>query len=217
MDYLRIGAVSILASLLIVISACSRIKSYFPDKEKDYQFKTEIQELVIPEDLDHHSIQKTPTRDAVMSAQAPAAEEDRAELIHVERIIYDGGASRLRIDQPLAKTWRIVGKALARKAVEIVSRNKPEGLFIVMYDPNERKVTDDSLWDEVLFMFGQFGGNEQEYRIKLAEYDDYTEVIVLDEKDKPLSEGPGLALLQLLHEAIEEDMAEKHKTPAQID
>ena len=207
--------VSMLACLLLASSACSRIKSYFPDKEKDYQFKTEIPELVVPEDLGHHSIEKAPSMDLPVTAPTVISPESLAESIHVERIIYDGGASRLRIDQPFSKSWRMVGKALARKSVEIVARHKPEGLFIVMYDPAEQKVTDESLWDEVLFIFGQRSGNEQEYRIKLVEYDGVTEVIVLDEKDKPLSEGAGLSLLQLLQEAIEADLAEKAKVPAQ--
>ena len=205
-----------LLCMLLTNSACSNIKSYFPDKEKDYQFKTEIPELIIPEDLGHHSIETAPSLPA--AERAGAATKDtasKAKTIHVERIIYDGGASRLRIDQPFAKSWRIVGKALARKSVEIVGRNKPEGLFIVMYDPAEQKVTDDSLWDEVLFVFGQRSGKEQEYRIKLEDYDGTTEVIILDERDKPLSKGPGLSLLQLMQEAIEADFVENIKAPAQ--
>ena len=215
MAYPKIGTVWMLAGILLASPACSRIKSYFPDKEKDYQFKTEIPELVVPEDLGHHSIEKAPAMDLSVTAPAGTSPEDNAESIHVEHIIYDGGASRLRIDQPFSKSWRMVGKALARKSVEIIARNKPEGSFIVMYDPAEQKVTDESLWDEVLFIFGQRSGNEQEYRIKLVEYDGVTEVIVLDENDKPLSEGAGLSLLQLLQEAIEADLAEKVKTPAQ--
>ncbi|MGR9051997.1 MAG: outer membrane protein assembly factor BamC [Gammaproteobacteria bacterium] len=201
----------LLAVAALAGNGCSTIKSYFPDKEKDYQFKTEIPELVLPEDLGHHSIETPPATEPAIApraeAKAKAEQRPAAESIRVERVIYDGGASRLRIFQPLAKTWTIVGKALARKAVEIVSRNKPEGMYIVMYDPTEQKVTDDSLWDEMLFVFSQRGGKEQEYRIKLADYGDYTEAIVLDEHDKPLSNGPGMSLLQLIQEAIESDFA----------
>lgn len=217
MGYPRIGTVSIVVCLLLSSSACSRIKSYFPDKEKDYQFKAEIPELVLPDDLGEHSIENAPAMDLVGAPPADTVSEDQTKKIRVERIIYDGGATRLRIDQPFSKSWRIVGKALARKSVEIVARNKPEGLFIVMYDPSEQKVTDESLWDEVLFVFGQHGGKEQEYRIKLAEYEAFTEVIVLDENDKPLSEGAGLSLLQLLQDTIEADLAKKVKTPVPAD
>ncbi|MGR9114362.1 MAG: outer membrane protein assembly factor BamC [Gammaproteobacteria bacterium] len=217
MAFPTIGKATVLVIALTASSACSRIKSYFPDKEKDYQFKTEIPELILPDDLGQHSIQKAPTMDEAVTAPTTADAEDKKEAFRVERINYDGGASRLRIDQPFSKTWHIVGKALARKTVEIVARNKPQGLFIVMYDPAEQKVTDDSLWDEVLFVFGQRSGNEQEYRIKLAEYDGYTEVLVMDEQDKPLSDGASLSLLQLMQEAMEDDLAGKFKAPSQDD
>ncbi len=37
--------------MLLNVSACTYIKSLFPDKEKDYQYTTEIPPLIIPEDL----------------------------------------------------------------------------------------------------------------------------------------------------------------------
>jgi len=37
--------------MLLLFNGCSYIKSLFPDKERDYQFRTEIPDLVIPEDL----------------------------------------------------------------------------------------------------------------------------------------------------------------------
>lgn len=37
--------------MLSAVSACSTIKQWFPDKEKDYQYTTEIPELVLPPDL----------------------------------------------------------------------------------------------------------------------------------------------------------------------
>jgi outer membrane protein assembly factor BamC len=39
------------AAVLGVLSACSTIKEAFPDKEKDYQFTTEIPKLTVPSDL----------------------------------------------------------------------------------------------------------------------------------------------------------------------
>jgi outer membrane protein assembly factor BamC len=37
--------------LLQFSTACSTIKSWFPDKERDYQFRSEIAPLIIPDDL----------------------------------------------------------------------------------------------------------------------------------------------------------------------
>lgn len=206
------GRVVVAVCLLVTVSACSKLKGYFPDKERDYQLMTEIPPLVVPEDLGRPSIDQAPilTPKAVPAAAVVA----EAQTVHVERVVYDGGATRLRIDQPFSKSWRLVGKALSRQSVEITGRDKPAGLYIVMYDPNEQKVRDDSLWDEVLFVFGQLGGNEQEYRIKLLESQGQTEVIVMDENDKPLSKGPGLSLLELLHKSIEENLADKGQASA---
>ena len=193
--------------LLVTVSACSKLKGYFPDKERDYQLMTEIPPLVVPEDLGRPSIERAPVLTPKSGSAATVVAE--ARTVHVERVVYDGGATRLRIDQPFSKSWRLVGKALSRQSIEITGRDKPAGLYIVMYDPNAQKVKDESLWDEVLFVFGQIGGKEREYRIKLLESQGQTEVIVMDENDKPLSKGPGLSLLELLHQSIEENLADK--------
>lgn len=63
-----------LTLILPIISGCSTIKSYFPDKEKDYRFTAEIPELVIPEDLKSSQVvAAAPARlsnSAVQDAQA---------------------------------------------------------------------------------------------------------------------------------------------------
>ncbi|MGR9013171.1 MAG: outer membrane protein assembly factor BamC [Gammaproteobacteria bacterium] len=50
-----------IVAVLVNISACTYIKNLFPDKEKDYQFTTEIPPLVLPSDLAGDSITKVPT------------------------------------------------------------------------------------------------------------------------------------------------------------
>lgn len=206
--------------LAIILSAgpgCSQIKSWFPDKEKDYQFKAEIPDLIIPDDLEHNTIRKAPsagltqpvttvTTAVQAESDEPADTEEASETSTVERVGGTDG-NRLRLSENMSRTWRVVGKALSRKSVEIVSRDRANGIYIVQFDPDELKVTDDSFWDEMLFMFGASGGgSELEYRVKLIEYEGFTEIFILDEKEKPLSEGKGLALLTLLQKAIEQDL-----------
>lgn len=198
----------ILACLTLIFSGCSTIKSYFPDKEKDYQFRTEIPELVIPEDLGQHSIEKPATIEVppIPSASQNIDDDDKSDTVEMERVEYDDGSSRLRLFETFGKAWRIVGKSLTRKSVEIVARDKTQGLFIVQFDPDEEKVTDDSLWDEVLFIFSPRGGNEQEYKVKLSPYDTFTELAVQDEND--VADNPkGLRLLTLIQDAIESNLA----------
>ena len=56
-----------------------------------------------------------------------------------------------------------------------------------------------------MFLFGGDQSQEQEYHIRLVEYEGYTEVFVLDKNDKPLSRDAGLKLLKLMHETIKKD------------
>jgi len=205
----------LIAAVPAVLSACSYIKSYFPDKEKDYQFTTEIPALILPPDLDtkaapaaapastSESVAKTveEVKEAVESVINP-------KIIKAELVKFDNGEARLRIGASMARAWREVGKALSRRSLEVTYRNQEEGLFRVQYDPDEQTVEESSIWDEVVFMFSGVGGNEKEYTLKLAENKQQTEVAVLDQDLQPLSEGAGLRLLTLLQETINADQAD---------
>jgi len=203
--------------LAINLSACVNIKSYFPDKEKDYQFTTEIPELQIPEDLSnnriHYGSTIRPSQPSIISPVIPHAsenkvvdnEEEKSEIL-VELVEYSGGTTRIRIEDSIERTWRVVGKALSRNAIEITNRNEFESYYSVQYDPDFKKFEDGSLWDEVLFIFGSDPAKEQEYKIRLAENGALTEVIVLDKEDLPLSRGGGLKLLNLLYKTIKDDL-----------
>ncbi len=47
----KIITLLISSAVLSSLSACSYVKSLFPDKEKDYQYTTEIPPLTLPADL----------------------------------------------------------------------------------------------------------------------------------------------------------------------
>ncbi|MGZ8161228.1 MAG: outer membrane protein assembly factor BamC [Methylobacter sp.] len=224
----------ILVAVLVNVSACSYIKNLFPDKEKDYQFTTEIPPLVLPPDLAGDSIAKVPpavqaaqtadaasaetaessssapaeeTADAAPAAQAEAAPEIDRKLIQVELADADQGTKRLHIGAPATRAWRMVGKALSRKAIEVTNRNQDEGTFRVQYDPDKQEVEDDSIWDEVRFFFKGFDITEQEYVVKLVENNQQTDVIIMDKEQKPAADNMSLSLLTLLHDTIKADLA----------
>ncbi|MDD5580569.1 MAG: outer membrane protein assembly factor BamC [Methylobacter sp.] len=212
----------LLVITLVNLAACSYVKSLFPDKEKDYQYTTEIPPLNLPPDLRENSFLSTPANDSTTpdvetsstAESAPAVSpekkpEAKPELIKVELVKSGTGADQLQIGAPLANAWRIVGKALSRNSIEVTKRDQDEGLFQVEYDPDEQKVEDGSLWDEVVFIFGGLQGNEKAYELKLVENNQHTNVIILDEERQPVSEGPGLKLMTLLHDTIKADQAGK--------
>jgi outer membrane protein assembly factor BamC len=207
---------------LVNLSACSYVKSLFPDKEKDYQYTTEIPPLNLPPDLRGNSFLSTTTDNSITpdietpstADSAPIVPpektpEAKPELVKVELVKSDTGADQLQIGAPLANAWRIVGKALSRNSIEVTKRDQEEGLFQVQYDPDEQKVEDGSLWDEAVFLFSGFQGNEKEYVLKSVENNQHTNVVVQDEDRQPVSEGPGLKLLTLLHDTIKADQAGK--------
>jgi outer membrane protein assembly factor BamC len=57
----KIGPLLMTATVLFNLSACSYIKSLFPDKEKDYQYTTEIPPLILPDDLKKNRIPGVPS------------------------------------------------------------------------------------------------------------------------------------------------------------
>lgn len=207
----------IIVAVLVNVSACSTIKNLFPDKEKDYQFTTEIPPLVLPIDLAGASIANVPspapaaeTADVAVAPAVPSTETAPTvgrKLIQVELVDADEGTKRLRIGAPSEIAWRMVGKALSRKSIEVTNRNQEEGLFHVQYDPNKKEVKDGSLWDEAVFLFKGFEITEQEYVLKLVENNQQTDVIIMDKDQKPVADGTSLSLLTLLHDTIKADLA----------
>ena len=173
---IKIGSLLITATVLINLSACSYVKSLFPDKEKDYQYTTEIPPLILPADLKKTQIPGVPKsassapllrllmplcrrlllmlllrkpvsaapaiNESVVTSPAPAEQATHATApesepvvpdtaITVERVKFDAGENRLRINVPFTRAWRIVGKALSRKSIEVTERNQEAGLITV--------------------------------------------------------------------------------------
>jgi len=242
----RIPALLISAALLSALSACSYVKSLFPDKEKDYQYTIEIPPLILPDDLKKSQIPgvtkpapstsplsanaamppvavKAPVQEANSAAPAkeepaatplaPASPESEAGIpdtaITVERIKFDNGENRLHINVPFTRAWRIVNKALSRKAIEVTERNQEARLITVQYDPDEQKVEDSTYWDELKFMFKGIQSNEKTYLLKLEENNQQTVIVVVDEEQKLLSDAASVKLLTVLEETIKADLANK--------
>lgn len=222
------GRLAVIGLLLLGASACSTIKSWFPDKERDYQFTTEIPELIVPEDLKTKTF---PTRSETVAANAepiaqttattkvaevvePVASKPEAEPLETAaspgRSVQTTGASgvsSLQIDQSVKQAWWLVGKALSRQKLEVVERNMDKGYFFVKYDPEAIKPEDGSIWDEVTFLFGDDPSQEQEYRVSLQELDaQLTEVTVQNSEGQTISNAAATALLRLITEGINQDL-----------
>lgn len=218
-----------MALATIGLPACSYVKTLFPDKEKDYQFTTEIAPLTLPDDLQEKDTPSTPTSQAPVStasepespaqttateAQQPVAEPvipETTEAAPVKTVtvelLKDDNDTRLRINTPLAQAWRIVDKALSRKSIEVTKRDQEGALFAVQYDPQEHTPEDGSIWNELGFIFSGFENDEKEMLLLLTSHGDSTEVSVFDAEQKPVNDAHSLSLLNLLHNTIKTDLA----------
>lgn len=235
----RLGLRGIVLGLMLSsLSACSTIKSWFPDKERDYQFTTEIPELIVPDDLKNKGLNPLvrapaqPVAEAAPSAKEVAAPEApvndtpaKTPTTHpqpaAESAVASTGANRnqsyssLQIDQPQIQAARLVGKALSRQKMEIVERNFDKGYFYVKYDPAALKASDDSIFDELNFLFGDDPSDEQEYRLSLREINpQLTEVTVEDSEGKSLANAAATSLLKLITEGINQDVGQDRSEPA---
>ncbi len=215
---IKLGLVT-LTAVLINLSACSTIKTYFPDKERDYQFTTEIPPLILPPDLAVNSLAKAPV--PVVAAPVEALEATHAKpqidevpavdpkSIKVALIDAEQGTKRLQINVPSSTAWRMVGKALSRKNLEVTDRNQEKALFHVRFDPNKQPMEDDSFLDEITFLFKGFVSEERQYILKLSENNGQTDVIILDKDEKSIADEASLSLLNLLHNTIKADLSAK--------
>jgi len=234
------GRLALMGALLLNASACGYIKSLFPDKERDYQFTTEIPELIVPDDLKAKTlptrqlaavaepaqeplptpVQQMPKAPAVAEhvepvapAKPAAAEAAEPSIGHSVQSSAGSGVSSLQIDQSAKQAWWLVGKALSRQKLEVVERNMDKGYFFVKYDPKAMKLEDKSILDELNFLFGDDPSQEQEYRVSLQALDaQMTEVTVQDEAGKTLSNEAATSLLRLITEGIKQEIP---KSPAE--
>jgi outer membrane protein assembly factor BamC len=225
-------------AVLSALSACSTIKEAFPDKEKDYQFTTEIPKLTVPSDLakgtnlssvssttakpqsaepadvTESKPTETETKPAENTASTESSSDDLPAAIDPKSITAELQESSnhinyLRINTPFLTAWRVVSKGLSRKSIEVSERNQADKMFTVQYDPDEKAVEDGTYLDEINFMFNGFQGNEKQYFLKLVENNQQTDVVILDEAQKPSADEGSVKLLKVLQQSIKANLTGK--------
>ena len=213
-----------------MLGGCSTISDWFPDKQKQYQYSTEIPPLEIPPDLTDSTIDgatggRRPAWESPANADdIPAAPSDReatpppgAEMSpdsaramragrgHPAQVLAESHQDVPLIDvqAPFDITWAEVNKALGRLKLEIIDQNRSDGIYFVHYAKDQKPYEDRGFFGDVAEMFGDGPGQTKEYRIKLEEKNNVTSIYVQDAEGKPLREGPGLDLLKQLNETLQ--------------
>lgn len=220
MKLIKLTRIVLVSGILLQSTACSYIKSLFPDKERDYQFRTEIAPLIIPEDLKTKGLASLPSRTPEQIAAAAVAAATVVEPASPAPVVAPAaptetkpepkpagpGVSSLLIDQAKTQAARLVGRALTRQKLEVVERNIDKGYFYIKFDPNAFKPEDGELWHEVLFLFGEDPSNEKEYRITITELNKQSsEVTIQDETGNSLSNQVSNQLLKMIADGINQD------------
>ncbi len=176
---------------LVLLSACSY---FFPDKEKDYIYSQRIAALEMPPNL--KTAPPINASDTLTSAT----------LSHTIEFIKQESETHLLIHSTFAHVWRVVGKALTERSIEITDKNRTLATYYVQYDPNVKETEKDgSYWDEMVFFFGSDPHQEKPYQVFLRPSTQGTQIFVRNEQGHNLSQGEGLQLLKTLFETIKKD------------
>lgn len=224
-ESLKIGAIAWALSL----SGCSTIQNWFPDKEKDYQFTTELPPLVIPSDLmqkkslpartvsntqagsNNVNFEQTKPqvkpepKEVTKNEQHPKISDVETEITkhEIQLSLTHETVPLLNLNVPVVRAWRIVGKALSRSNVE-VTKHDVESSQIHIQVANEKTKSEKSLWDNTVDVFNPFTQSEEKYILQFKENNAKTSVIVLDEALNPVSDDK---LLSSLFDLIKTDLS----------
>ena len=203
------------------LTGCSVVRSWFPDKEKDYQFAKETLPLVIPSDL----IAKTKnagvppiSAKTTKSAQVAQEENTTAEISQkkpdnaetsidrrdIQVSLSHDNPLALHFNVPMTRAWRIIGKALSRNNIEITRRNQEIGEINIQLAT--KAPTEPSFLDDAFAFVNPFESQESHFILKFNEMNAETSVIILNTDYKPLLDGSDNPLLETLLTTIKADL-----------
>ncbi|WP_139556236.1 outer membrane protein assembly factor BamC [Methylotetracoccus oryzae] len=208
----------------LVLSGCSFLGSLFPDKQRQYQYTTEIPPLEVPPDLSMSTmtgakINRGAGPAAARDTVAPAEGEDEA----TPRPAAAGGPAEpktptlaqntedvplIELSSPFAQAWNDVGRALGRLKVEVSDQNRSEGVYYVYYGGPAKAYEDRGMWGDISDLFSGDSPKAKEFRLKLEEHKTKkgasTDVFLFDDEGQPVTGGPSLELLKKLHAQLTE-------------
>ncbi|MEN9896927.1 MAG: hypothetical protein RLZZ66_576 [Pseudomonadota bacterium] len=209
------------------LCGCSTIQSWFPDKEKDYQFTSELAPLVIPPDLMHKA--KTSSRVAALplSAEKMPLEKtpelptsaEKKPIINRQPVNSDtiplnrddiqltrseDKTSQFTLNVPYERAFRIVGKAISRSGIEVLERSEAEKTIKIQITQAPATPVEQSFLDETLSIFDIFEADEKIYVIEFSENNDKTAATLLSSNLKPLTQNN--AVFMRLYDSIQTDL-----------
>lgn len=217
----------VLVGLVLVgsLMGCSYIASLFPDKQKQYQYTTEIPALEVPPDLSISTVAgarwrnpdgtTSPRTTGTSPTAAPveAAADDQSGQATLAQNTED--VPLIELVLPFSDAWNDVGRALGRMRVEVSDQNRTDGIYYVYYGGPKQKYEDKGMWDDIASLFTGEGDDAREYRVKLEEHKTAkrvtTDVFLFDSDGQPVRQGPPLDLLKQIHQELQKFSASAGK------
>jgi uncharacterized lipoprotein len=207
---------------LLALNACSVVTALFPDKQRQYQYTTEIPALEVPPDLSMSTMTGAklnrgagqagsggPGGDgAGASGGVQASPDDRkfSETKGATLAQNTEDVPLIELASPFPQAWNDVGRALGRMKVEVSDQNKSEGVYYVYYGGSEKAYEDRGMWGDISDLFSGGGPKSMEFRLKLEEHKSAkrtsTDVFLFDDEGKPVRSGVPLDLLKKLHRQL---------------
>jgi outer membrane protein assembly factor BamC len=208
------------------LSGCSYFAEIFPDKQKQYRYSSELPPLEIPPDLSSSTIDGATggggSADSAAEEESAAAETSgtersaanpepekrrptkrRSGAPQVTLAEGSDGVPLIEAESPFDESWGNVSRALGRLEIEVTDQNRSDGVFYVYYGGSTKKYEDRGVWGDITGLFSSDEPKAQEFRIKLQERDEITDIFVLDKDGKGVTEGPGLDMLKRVHEKLQ--------------
>jgi uncharacterized lipoprotein len=213
--------ISLLLTCLLGLNGCSFISSLFPDKQRQYQYTTEIPALEVPPDLSL----STMTGARINRGAGPAGGKAEGAPVGGESAgnASGGGPAEpktvtlaqntedvplIELSSPFVQAWSDVGRALGRLKIEVSDQNRSEGVYYVYYGGPAKAYEDRGMWGDISDLFSGGDSKAMEFRLKLEEHKTAkrtsTDVFLFDDEGRPVTGGQPVELLKKLHAQLTE-------------
>lgn len=171
---------------------------------------------------DRSELEKPPEMKIVEKPKDVVEEKQQAEnmgLGHNVSIAGSGEQPVIKIKKLFERSWEVVEQALKLNSIEITDKNREEGVFYVLFDPDAQESKDGELLDGLSFFLFKDDYEEAAYKLTLVWRDSDTEVsaelvdgevsdILDDGEDDDISGSTdnGAILIQRLYKTIRDDL-----------
>ncbi len=150
-----------------------------------------------------------------------ADEEESVDKGLGENILLVGTEKKsvIKIKKKFDRSWELIDQALKLEEIEITDKDRGQGVFYVVYDPDDQHSADSSLIDKMTFFFFKDEYEEASYKLTVLRQDDETEVTaeqIESETNDLLDDGEdndiagsiddGSMLLNALYKTLKEDL-----------